>query len=133
MVENHEWLARREAAAASPVRKSNPEGILYRTTKQNVSTSAPQPGGTADSQPSGALFGDWRDQALSEAMGHVLVVTRRELRAERDKELAKRDARISKLEAQIEILVALLGKSANFADSKAADIVDLPDWRKRHA
>jgi len=117
--EHADWLARREAAAASPV-------LLYRTTEQNVPAPAPQPGGAADSQPSGALFGDWRDQALSEAMGVVIVETRREMRKERDAALAERDARIAKLEVQIEMLLALLGKSDTVSHLKAADVVDLP-------
>jgi len=49
------------------------------------------------------------------------------------KKLAERDARIAKLETQVEMLLALFGKSGKLPglDAKAADVIDLPDWRKR--
>jgi len=37
---------------------------------------------------------------------------------------------LRKLEAKIETLTALLGQRSD-APEKGADIVDLPDWRKR--
>jgi hypothetical protein len=123
--EHADWLARREAAAASPVQKSDPEGILYRTTEQN---------GPADSQPSGVLFGDWRDQALSEAMGFCLVETRREMRKERDAALAERDRKIERLEAKLDAVLTIIGgdKAKSVAQVVHDDsVVHLPRFLRR--
>jgi hypothetical protein len=54
MVEHHEWMARREAAA-SPVRKSNGDGLVYRTNANGAQAHAPaQDGAPSDTQPAPA-------------------------------------------------------------------------------
>ena len=128
MAENHEWMARREAAAASPVQRSNAEGVLYRMGPENAPAPAPQPA-RPPSDGDTRLFGDERDEWLRAAMGHVIVEMRKQWRAE----IQRRDERISKLETQIEMLVALLGKSDTVSVSKAS-VVDLPRgfWRRTH-
>ena len=98
--EHEQWLARRQAECEAPMRKSDADGVMYRTTEQNAQVAAP----AAVSEPSdadGRLFGDWRDQALAENLGVIIAETRKELRAEYNKALVVRDKRIVGLERQI--------------------------------
>ena len=123
MAEHHEWMAQRDMAAASPVQKSGDPGILYRTTEQNVLAAAhTHDTAASDAEPYPA-FADLRAGICRFVVEFC------------NRKLAERDRKIERLEAQVEMLVALLGKSktVSASESKAADIVDLPDWRKRHA
>jgi hypothetical protein len=49
---------------------------------------------------------------------------------ERDRERDPLKAEVVELRAKLDMLVAMLGKSNKLLDSKA-DVIDLPDWRKR--
>ena len=102
------------------MRKSN--GIVYRTT----ANGAQPPAARANTA---APMGHDDSDALARAIGEILVVTRRELRAEYAKALAKRDRKIERLEAQIEMLVRLVGgdKAKNMQHVLHGDsVVDLP-------
>jgi hypothetical protein len=73
--------------------------------------------------------GNWRDE-VARGMAEVVLQTRRELRAERDKALSESDRRIARLETQVETLLTLLGADKLPPDKAAAinddRVVDLP-------
>jgi hypothetical protein len=91
MREHDQWMARREAAGAAPVQKSDEPGI-------NSLQPAPEP----DAEPP---LG--RAEAV-EAIGGMIVALRREWRTEREVGLAKRDRRIGELEGEIRELKGLV-------------------------
>jgi hypothetical protein len=123
MAEHYEWMAQRDMAAASPVRKSEPAaGLVFKTTQNVQAHTSAQNGAPSD----GEAYPPFADLRAGICQFVVEFCNRK---------LAERDRKIERLEAQVKMLVALLGKSktVSASESKAADIVDLPDWRKRHA
>jgi len=157
MAEHHEWMARREAAV-SPVRKSDGDGLVYRTNANGAQAHAPaQDGAPSDTQPAPAAAPEtdwsgweaWMRGHLDKERLAIFKTIAEEIFPEvawRDNVVEgfrKRDERIARLEGQVEMLIALLGKSdtvSNFksntvldSDSKAADVVELPRFiRKVH-
>jgi hypothetical protein len=116
------------------VRKSQPNepgsGLVYRTTET-------QPAAAAEPQPDYSGWEAWmaghlaneRAQLLdliAVAMGTALAEERKTARTERDAELLKLRSEIAELRGKTDALLSML-------QMKGGDIVDLPDWRKRHA
>jgi hypothetical protein len=64
------------------------------------------------------------DEAQSETLAHLI----NELRAEWHRDHA---VEIAELRGQVSALLTLLGKSNNLLYSKTADVIDLPDWRRK--
>jgi hypothetical protein len=103
--EHAEWLARREAQARPFVRKSeDPAGLIFKTV-ENAPPPPPQPNGAAPDVLS----------LLDEFSGAATDKFRRV-----DREFAE-------LRAKIDTLTAIIAGDK----SKAADVIDLPDWRRR--
>jgi hypothetical protein len=125
LTEHHQWMARREAASGAPVQKSDEPGILYRVTDNNSLQLAPQP----DAEASDADGADWQD-IVARANGEIIAHERRRERAEREAAIAPLQERIIKLEAQVEVLTRLF-TGAN--TKNAANVVDLPNWRRDRA
>jgi hypothetical protein len=71
------------------------------------------------------------DAAQSDVLARLVALVQDGEQAEREKALAERDARITRLDGKVEALLALLGKSVNLPDLKSADVIDVPNWRKR--
>jgi hypothetical protein len=118
MIEHADWMARREAAASPSMRKSNAEGVLYRTTEQNAQASAtPQ-----DDEPSeGEPYPSFTD--LRAGITEFVVTWC-------NRKLAERDAKIIELNARVDMLMKLLAGHL-FAEtpSKSGDVVELPHTR----
>lgn len=143
--EHEDWLARRNAESIPPpVRENDGGAVLYRTTDQNAQaspqTAAPTPSSADDG---GGLFGDWRDDMLARALGTIIAEMRAEREAERSAEQGERNAELAKLQTEIDelrgkinaILTLMGAASATKMLTRARDdgVIDLPDWRKRHA
>jgi len=113
MAEHDEWMVRREAAREALMRKSEPEGILYRATEEN----APAPATPPEADALG-LFGDERDELLASAMGHV-IAHERKLHA----------AAIANLRQE---LAEMKGRLDTLLATKFAEIIDLPKnfWQR---
>jgi len=116
MLEHREWLAEREAAGGSPVRKSEPEPNMSAETDW-------------------AKWEEWMEghknllreemlEACGEAMGMLAVEIKKDMRAERDAEMLKLKSEISELKGRVDVLLGLVTRSG--------DIVSLPkgDWRR---
>src|SRR5262245_923699 len=130
--EHAEWNAQRERAAASPVRKSETDGLLHRACENNAPAPAPA--------PDGELLTDAQVDALAE----VLVRERRHARAERAAEIAKLREEIAELRGYVKAMQdqrqerrpktckKRAGKSKTVLNSGEA-VVDLPNWRRTDA
>lgn len=92
-----------EVRRSEPVqRNDNDDDLVYKTTTRNEGD------------------GDWRETvavAIAEVTAHERAFYRQEF--------SQRDARIAALEAKLDVLTKLFA-------SKAADVVDLPNWKKHH-
>jgi hypothetical protein len=111
--EHAEWLARREAQARPFVRKSeDPAGLIFKTV-ENAPAPALQPDAANFSHDDETLY------ALNEFSEAVV---------ERFREIDRENIR---LKAQLDVVLQLLGKSDTVSDLKSADVIDLPDWRRR--
>ena len=126
MCEDRAWMAGREAAAASPVRKSDDDGLVYRTGPENAQARAAQP----DAEPSSEGDNDELDPWMEAVVEFVCMYTAGKLK--------QRDTKIAKLETQVETLLTLLGadKAKSVPQNRDDDsvIVELPHGflRKTH-
>jgi hypothetical protein len=102
-----------------PVSESDTDSGLVFKTIEDATPSAPQPEPPASDAESYPPLDDF-----TKGICEFVVEWVRQ-------KLAPPDERITKLEAQVEVLLRLLGKSSNLPDSKSADVVDLPDWRRK--
>jgi hypothetical protein len=144
MAEDREWLARREAQTRLFVRKSdNSADLLFKTC-----ANEPAPAAVADSEPSDAELSDadLLSEALIDVGGRVIADLRREWRRElevmqaqsreiiatleRDRERDPLKAEIAELRGRLDMLAMMLGKSFTVQDSKTADVIDVPNWRR---
>src|SRR5262249_28112780 len=110
MAEHHEWMARREATAASPVQRSNAEGVLYRMGPENALAPRPQRVPVpleGEYPPLGTLV-----RSLGATTAQYVA-----------KKLAERDRKIERLEAKLDAALTMLGNPQRVADSKSADVV----------
>jgi hypothetical protein len=101
--EHADWLARREAAAAAPVRKSNAEGVLYRTSENNAQAPAVAAVVSAPSDET-----DWRDE-VAQSMGEIFAHERKRERSERNAALAVLNREISVLKNENAEIRGMLG------------------------
>jgi hypothetical protein len=149
--EHRQWTAKRETIGAPLMRQSELDGILYRTTEQNAQAADARARGEDENTAAAPSDdeqskGDLLSEALIDVGGRVIADLRREWRRElevvqaksreiiaaleRDRERDPLKAEVVELRAKLDMLVAMLGKSNKLLDSKA-DVIDLPDWRKR--
>jgi hypothetical protein len=110
-----------ECASEQPVRalvqKSDAgAGLVYRMT-ENEPAAAP----VAD-----AVLSD-SDLAADDPLGYAMV----KFTEACDRRFERLERENSYLRGQIDTLLAMLGKSEMVSNLKAADVLDLPDWRKR--
>jgi len=126
MTEHQEWMAAREAAAASPMQKSGAEAILYRVHEQNTQPPADDNGPVPSDDEQYPAY-----SVLKESIGYVIAHERASVR----KALAKRDERITKLEAKLDAVLTMLGQKSNFPTMGKSEVVELPRGflRKVHA
>lgn len=164
--EDTDWLARREAARAALVRKSDAEGVQYREAPETASASpAATDMAPSDGEPdpySKAIIEfvvAWVDEKLASEgrewrkqvgiLKNQLKTVQQDAEADRTEgvqifcagierrfaaleadertvEYAKLQVEIDELRGRINDMFLLITKSA-----KSADIIDLPDWRKR--
>ena len=108
-----DWMARREAAAASPVQRSNAEGVLYRMGPENAPAPRPQPVPVPSEGEYPPL--DTLVRSLGATTAQYVA-----------KKLAERDRKIERLEAKLDAALTMLGNPQRVADSKSADVVELP-------
>jgi len=88
--EHDDWMARRNGGAAPPMRESEPGALMVGRVVENARAGSPASEANGHGDPdAGVLFGDWRDSYLACVLGFVVGETRREMRDERDAELAK--------------------------------------------
>jgi len=99
-----------EAIRRGTVSETDADGLVYRTHDNNASLPAPQPDAEAD-------FSD--DVDLATALDEFSKATVDSFRA-----LERENA---ELRGKVDALLILLGQKS----FKAADVIDLPDWRKR--
>ena len=125
-------------AEAAEEQRSQAEDTLVFKTHENAQVTEPSSEGLV------ALFGDWRDEVLSEAIGEVVAHERQREREERGeaiaplkREIAERMAEnarlreeVTELRGQVSALLAMFGGGK----AKGAEIIDLiPNWRKPDA
>ena len=125
-------------AEAAEEQRAQAEETLVFKTHETAQVAEPS------SEGSVALFGDWRDEVLSEAIGEVVARERQREREERGeaiaplkREIAERMAEnarlreeVTELRGQVSALLAMFGGGK----AKGADIIDLiPNWRKPDA
>jgi len=72
------------------------------------------------------LFGDWRDEALLNAIGEALVLERQRERTERQDSLAPLHREVAELRGQVSALLTLL-------QGAKPDVIRLPRKRSSHA
>ena len=108
-----------EPMGAPPVQKSNGNDLVYRTTANGAQATAARP-------DTAAIYSHDDSDALAQAMAEVIVETRRELRHEMQREVAILRNENAELRGMLGAVLTMLGKSANFSDSKTDDVVDLP-------
>jgi hypothetical protein len=105
--EHAEWLARREAQARPFVRKSDdPAGLIIKTV---------------ENEPSPATY-THAETSIDETL-HALDV----FSAATVDKFRALDRENIRLKAQLDAVLQLLGQKS----FKAADVIDLPDWRRR--
>jgi hypothetical protein len=97
-----------------PVSETDAGGLIFKDYDNNALQPAPQP----ESEPF--------DAAQREVLAHVVAQQQDHEYAEREKALAPLKQEIAELRGQVSALLTLLGKT-----EKAADIVELPNWRGR--
>jgi hypothetical protein len=131
--EHAEWNAQRERAAASLVRESEADCLLYREHEYSVPAPAPA--------PDAELLTD----AQVDALADVLVIERQRARDERAAEIAKLREEIAELRGYVKAMHdqrqerrpktrnKRAGKSETVSNSGEADVVDLPNWRRTDA
>jgi len=154
IAEDDRLRAERERQASPPVRETEPEGLVdkdYDNVPQHAAAGA-------DDMP--PLFGDERDELLVEAMGTVIDAQRREWRREiaklkKDLTALRRqvdldrnngieivctgiERRFALLEAENVELRSMLGEVlTRFVEHQrgepSADVLELPNWRRRDA
>jgi hypothetical protein len=138
--EHEDWLARREAEREALARKSGEDGLVYRTTENNAQVAAPV--AVSDVSNADGLFGDERDDMLARALGVIIAEMRAEREAERSAEQGERNAELAKLQTEIDelrgkinALLTLMGNAVSKRLARARDdsVIDLPNWRRRHA
>jgi len=105
----------RAERASEPIRRgtvseTDADGLVYRTHDNNASLPTPQPDAEAD-------FSD--DVDLATALDEFSKAT-----VDRFRALERENA---ELRGKVDALLILLGQKS----FKAADVIDLPDWRKR--
>jgi hypothetical protein len=72
------------------------------------------------------LFGDWRDEALPDAIGEALVLERQRERTEREDSLAPLRREVAELRGQVSVLLTLL-------QGAKAEVIGLPRRRSSNA
>ena len=97
-----------------PVSKSDTEGLVYKDSDNNTLEPAPY----AEPEPF--------DSEQIDALAHVIAMEQDYEHAEREKALGPLKQEIAELRGQVSALLTLLGKT-----EKAADVVELPNWRRR--
>jgi hypothetical protein len=109
-----------EARASPPVRKSDSEDELVFKVIEDATPPAPQP----DAAPF--------DKAQVDILALVINELRDEWRRDHAAEIAdlkgKLDA-VAELKGKLDAVLTLLGQK----EFKSAEVIDLPDWRKRDA
>ena len=105
----------RAERSSEPIRRgtvseTDADGLVYRTHDNNASLPTPQPDAEAD-------FSD--DVDLATALDEFSKAT-----VDRFRALERENA---ELRGKVDALLILLGQKS----FKAADVIDLPDWRKR--
>jgi hypothetical protein len=78
------------------------------------------------SEESFVLFGDWRDEALLNAVGEALVLERQRERTEREDSLAPLRREVAELRGQVSALLTLL-------HGAKAEVIGLPRKRSSDA
>jgi len=112
--EHEEWIAQRASAAPSLARKSEPQGdLVYRTTENALQPATALPGEPSYSDASAD------DDDLATALDEFSKATVDKFRA--------LDIANAELRGKVDALLVLLGQKS----LRAADVIDLPDWRKR--
>src|SRR5262249_1431779 len=88
MTEHQEWMAAREAAAASPVQKSDADGLVYRTINGNAPAPVPPADpALSDGDVARLMFDDPDlDERFRACMVRIIVELRAEWRQKIDEE-----------------------------------------------
>jgi hypothetical protein len=68
-------------------------------------------------------------EAQSDVLAHVIAELRKQWREERDAAITPLKAEIADLKGKFDVALTLLGQK----EFNTADVIDLPDWRKRDA
>src|SRR6516225_3019500 len=92
-----------------PVSETEDAGLIYKEYDNNALPAGSEGDADEVSDAPPGIFGDWRDQALAEAMGICLAETRKEMRAERAAEIAPLKTEIAELRGQVSALLTMLG------------------------
>jgi hypothetical protein len=109
-----------ERTRSPPVSETDDAGLVYKEYDNRAPAPAPE-----DDDDFGEAYPAFDD--LMKGICKFVVTYCSE-------KLAPRDERIAKLEAKVEVLLTLLGNRNQGSDSnKAAEVIDLPDWRKHDA
>jgi len=147
MTEDEAWMARREAAREAPVRETAPDDVLYRDSPNNAQASPaaadPAPGDGPDAYSKAIIefVVAWVDEKLTKEGAQwrkQLGILKNQLKSlGQDLEIDRANGievycsglerRLAIVEAENIKFKAMLGTTGG-----DADIIDLPDWRKRN-
>jgi len=127
MSEHRAWLARREAAGAAPVQKSDDLGLVYKDHDNSEPAAASETDQWAgwNAWMRGHLDIERRSifEEVEKALVDLVIELRKEWYEEMKKAITKRDAKIARLEGQVETLTRLYaGKSASIVDRRPKDV-----------
>ena len=107
-----------------PVSEIDPDEIIYKESAAAATTKTGEQGWEGwEKWLRGHL--DNERAVFTEALGEFGYELRKEWQQERDAELLKLRAELAELKGRVDTLLSLV--------TKGGEIVDLPDWRKRHA
>ena len=121
-----DWIARAKDEAESVYAQRNtPKGGLVFKDNENALVSRP-PEEFDENYQSSSFTEQQRD-----AIAYALHLMRAETRDERDQAIARLEREIAFLKGQLDAVLRIGGISPATPRDKSADVVDLPNWRRR--
>ena len=117
-------------AEAAEEQRSQAEETLVFKTHENAQVTEPSTEGSV------ALFGDWRDEVLSEAIGEVVARERQREREERGEAIAPLKREIADLKGKLDAVAELKGKVdalLTLLQGAKAEVIGLPRRRPSDA
>jgi hypothetical protein len=128
--EHHQYMAERKALANLPVSENGDAGLVY---KDYDNSAPPAAAAAADEETDWSGWERWlrahldnEREVILDIVGHAMDMLAEQERTAIDRQLAELRAENAELKGMIGTVLRLYA-----GETKAADVIDLPDWRKR--